>query len=218
MTALTFSLDIRGLLDAHERLQLLALPPAKRRRVLSKGGDRLAAHNRKRLRSQRNLDGSAFAPRKDGHKRRMLRGVAKALQRTQTSANQTVVGWRRRAASRIASEHQHGHSHTMTAARMRGLNQSQPYAGTATRKQAKALLRAGYRMRAGHRWRRPTQSWIVQNLSTGQAGLILSRLEGRHKPQRWTIRLPVRHALGADAPTVRALIKTVLQQTLNVPR
>ncbi|KAB2524859.1 hypothetical protein BJN42_26620 [Pseudomonas koreensis] len=218
MTALTFSLDIRGLLDASERLQLLSLPPAKRRRVLSKSGDRFAAHNRSRLRSQRNLDRSAFAPRKDGHKRRMLRGVAKTLRRTQTSATHAVVGWRRSAASRIASEHQHGRSQVMTAARMRGLYQSSPYAGAATRKQAKALLRAGYRVRVQHRWRRPTQSWIVQNLSSGQAGLILARLEGRHKPQRWTIRLPVRHALGADAHTIRDLIKTVLQQTINAPR
>lgn len=218
MAAPALSLDIRGLLDAKQRLQLLALPPTKRRRVLSKASDRLAVHNRQRIRTERNLDGSAFAPRKGGGKRKLLRGLGKALTRVSTTATEAVLGWKRRSMSRIASEHQSAHSQTMTAARMRRMGKSQDYAAPASRQQARSLIKAGYRIRNGKRWRRPSQSWIVQHLTYGQAGLIVAQLAGVRKKQRWNIELPARHVLGADTHAARDMLSTVLQQTLNAPQ
>lgn len=218
MTAPMLSFDIRGLLSAQERLQLLALPAAKRRRVLRHASNRLATQNRKRIRSQRNLDGTSFAPRKGGGKRKMLRGLSKDLKRLRATAKEAVLGWRSRPVSRIASEHQAGRLQTMSAARMRRLGNTADYTAGASRKQAKALLAAGYQIRLGKRWRRPTQGWVMEHLKSGQAGLILSRLEGVTKQQSWNIQLPARDALGADARGVRELVSTVLQQTLNAPR
>lgn len=105
----------------------------------------------------------------------------------------------------------------MTAARMRSQGKTPDYAGSATRRQARALLKAGYQIRHDKRWKRPTLGWIVENLKSGQAGLILALLEDQTKEQSWKIDLPARDALGADPRDIREIVGTVLQQTLNSP-
>lgn len=217
MTAPSLSVDIRGLVSAQEQLQLLELPAAKRRRLLNNASKRLRTRNTRRITAQRNLDGSVFEKRQDGGKRKMLRGLGKRLQVTQLTADQAVLGWRQRRNARIAGEHQAGLSTPMTAARMR--RQGAPdYAGSATRRQASALIREGYKIRAGKGWKRPSPGWIVENLKSGQAGLILAQLEGQTKQQSWKIDLPARDALGADPQDIREIVSTVLQQIINAPR
>ena len=218
MTAPTLSVDIRGMIETQQQLQLLSLPAAKRRRLLNNVSKRLRTRNHRRLSAQRNLDGSSFEKRQGSGNRKMLRGLDKRLQVIQVTANQAVLGWRQRRTARIAGEHQTGRSTTMTAARMRRQSNTPDYAGSATRHQARALLREGYKVRDGKSWRRPTLSWIVENLKSGQAGLILALLEGQSKQQSWKIDLPARDALGADSRDIREVINTVLQQTLNAPR
>lgn len=218
MTAPTLSFDIRGLIEAEQQLQLLALPEAKRRRLLNNASKRLRTRNNRRIQAQRNLDGSTFEKRQGPVKRKMLRGLSKRLQVIQLSAEHAALGWRQRRSARIASEHQVGHSTTMTAARMRKEGNTPNYAGAATRRQARALLKAGYQIRQGKRWKRPTLGWIVENLKSGQAGLILSVLEGQTKHQSWKIDLPAREALGADPQDIREIVGTVLQQTLQSPK
>ncbi|MCU1740036.1 MULTISPECIES: phage virion morphogenesis protein [unclassified Pseudomonas] len=210
--------DIRGLLDARAQLQLLDLPATKRRRVLNTASKRLRTQDRKRIRDQRNLDGTPYARRKSGGNRKMLRGLGKGLQVVGLNAQQAVLGWKSRRVSRVANEHQQGRSQTMAAARLRRWNKTPQYQDHATRPQARALLKAGYRVRQDKRWKRPTQAWVMENLKTGQAGLILSRLLGDPKKQSWKIDLPARIVLGANAQDVRDILQIVLAQTLNAPR
>lgn len=115
MTAPTLSFDIRGLIEAEQRLQLLALPAAKRRRLLNNASKRLRTRNTRRIGSQRNLDGSPFAPRKRKHRRKMLRRLSTRLQVTKLSPDAATLGWRQRRNARIAREHQLGLSTTVTA-------------------------------------------------------------------------------------------------------
>ncbi|MFL6968476.1 phage virion morphogenesis protein [Pseudomonas alvandae] len=218
MTAPTLSFDIRGLIGAEQKLQLLALPAAKRRRLLNNASKRLRTRNNRRIQAQRNLDGSTFEKRRGPGKRKMLRGLGKRLSVTQLTADAAVLGWRQRRNARIADEHQTGVSTTMSAARMRREGNALNHADSATRHQARALLKAGYQIRQGKRWRRPTLGWIVENLKSGQAGLILAVLEGRTKHQTWKIDLPARDALGADPQDIREIVGTVLQQTLQSPK
>ncbi|CAI8702136.1 phage virion morphogenesis protein [Pseudomonas sp. LAIL14HWK12:I2] len=218
MTAPTLSLDIRGLLSAQQHLQLLSLPPNKRRRVLKNAGSRLATQNRKRTRSQRNLDGSAFAARKTGRKRKMLRGLSRGLKVLSTTTNQSVLGWRQRPLSRIAAEHQSGQTEIMTPGKIRRRAKNPKNDAPATKRLARALLKAGYQIRQGEIWVQPGADWIVANLKKGQAGLILDRLQGAPKKQSWKIVLPARDALGADAAGVREMLGTVLQQVLHSPK
>ncbi len=218
MATPTVDLDVRGLLDAQQTLDLLKLSPAKRRRLLNNVAKRVRTRNRKRISEQRNVDGSAFEARKAGGKRKMLRGLGKTLQVVSLSADEAVLGWGNRLVARIAGDHQHGRPETMSAARMRRLGKTPDYNAPATKQQARALLKEGYRIRNGKRWKRPSQGWIQANLTSGRAGLILAKLAGDTKKPRWQIELPARSVLGADTQDVREITKTVLQQTLNAPR
>jgi hypothetical protein len=218
MTAPKLEFDIRGLLDARKTLDLMALPASKRRRLLNTCSKRLRTPNRKRIREQRNLDGTPFTKRKGGGKRRMLQGLGKRLQVVSVNADEAVLGWKNRLVSRIASEHQRGQAQMMTAARMRRLGKQPVYSDPASRRQARALLNAGYQIRQGKRWKRPSQRWIVDNLRSGQAGVILSGLTGAQKKQSWKIDLPPRAVLGATQQDVRDIVNTVLEQTFNAPR
>lgn len=211
-------MDIRGLLAAQEKMQALALPAAKRRRLLNNAAKRLRTSNRKRIRDQQNLDGTPYAPRQGRRKRKMMTGIGKGLQVTHLTADEAVLGWKNRLVSRIASEHQAGANETMTAARLRRLGKNPDYDAPASRPQARALLKAGYRIRQGKRWKRPASAWIVDNLNNGQAGLILSKLHSGPKKSSWKIVLPARTVLGAQAEDVRKILSTVLQQTLTAPR
>ncbi|MBB6158511.1 phage virion morphogenesis protein [Pseudomonas sp. JAI115] len=210
--------DVRGLVAAKEKLRLLALPAAKRRRLLNTAAKRLRTVNRKRIRAQRNVDGTSYAPRRGRGKRKLLTGLGKSLQVTRVGPDAAVLGWKSSGLSRIAGEHQAGQSQTMSAARMRRLGKAADYSAPATKQQARALLKAGYRIKAGKRWKRPTLGWIVEHLKNGQAGLVLAQLEGKTKKTSWKIALPARSVLGATAGEVREVIGTVLQQTLTAPR
>ncbi|MEB0090064.1 phage virion morphogenesis protein [Pseudomonas sp. CCI4.2] len=217
-----FNFDVRGLVGAQQQLQLLALSAAQRRRLLNTAAKRLRTSNRQRIRAQRNLDGTAYAPRNGGSKRKLLSGLGKNLQVVSVSSESAVLGWKSRVTSRIADEHQAGKTETMTPARLRRQNKAPDYAAPATREQAKGLLKAGYQVRSGKngkRRKRPALGWIVEHLKSGQAGLILAQLQGKTpKRHSWNVVLPARAVLGASAQDVRQVLSTVLQQTLNAPR
>lgn len=87
MARSTFELDVRGHLGVREQLALLSLPPQLRRRLLNNVTKRVRTMSRKRIREQRNLDGSAFEARKgDGKgKKKMEAGLGKLLQVTNVS-------------------------------------------------------------------------------------------------------------------------------------
>lgn len=119
MTAPTLSFDIRGLIEAEQRLQLLALPAAKRRRLLNNASKRLRTRNTRRISTQRNLDGSPFAPRKHKSRRKMLRRLSTRLQVTRLSPDAAILGWRQRRNARIAREHQLGLPTTVSTKRRR---------------------------------------------------------------------------------------------------
>ncbi|PMV27272.1 MULTISPECIES: phage virion morphogenesis protein [unclassified Pseudomonas] len=117
MTAPTLSFDIRGLIEAEQRLQLLALPAGKRRRLLNNASKRLRTRNTRRIGTQRNLDGSPFAPRKQKSRRKMLRRLSTRLQVTKLSPDAATLGWRQRRNARIALKHQLGLPTTVTSKR-----------------------------------------------------------------------------------------------------
>jgi len=117
MIAPMLSFDIRGLIEAEQRLQLLALPAGKRRRLLNNASKRLRTRNTRRIGTQRNLDGSPFAPRKQKSRRKMLRRLSTRMQVTKLSPDAATLGWRQRRNARIAREHQLGLSTTVTAKR-----------------------------------------------------------------------------------------------------
>ncbi len=161
MAAPTVDFDVRGMLDAQQTLELLSLPASKRRRLLNNAAKRVRTRNRKRISEQRNVDGTPFEARKAGGKRKMMRGLGKTLQVVSLTADEAVLGWGNRLVARIAADHQHGRPETMSAARMRRLGKTPDYNAPATRHQARARLKAGYRIRNGKRHRsRLARAWM----------------------------------------------------------
>lgn len=239
-----FNMDVRGLLDVEAQLALVSLPHKLRRRLLNRVALRLRTPMRRRIRKQQDVNGGAFAPRKrpreDGNTK-MLSGLAAHISVTRLTSDEAQLGWKSRKTAIIANVHNSGMEQTRTAAQMRAWSRQSP--GTATERQAKRLHRLGYLVRVPSnlpvdytyvggkrirrrmnkwdmRWEHPSVSWIQENLSFEQAGLLIKKLKGeRSRPQTWKIRLPKREFFGvASQREISELIAYLLPQILNSPR
>ncbi|MEE1880990.1 phage virion morphogenesis protein [Pseudomonas soli] len=226
MARSTLDLDVRGLLDAQAQLDLLVLPPKLRRRLLNRLGTRARSLSRKRIRNQQNLDGSPFAPRRDADagKKKMEAGLGKLLQVTRVEADEAVLGWKNNLTSWVASQQHNGASERRTAQQMRRWNRVEEGAKS-TDKQAKRLRRLGFRVRQAGKKRlsRPPVSWILENVSYMQAGVLIRVLDEERGEstgaQSWEIKLPKRQFLGAgNEQENRDLLNLLLDQIINSPR
>ena len=218
-------LDIRGLLGAQEQLALLELPPKLRRRLLNNVSKRARSLSRKRIREQKNLDGSPFAPRKstDAGKKKMEAGLGKLMQVTSLSTDEAVLGWKNALTGWIAAQQHNGASERRTAQQMRSWNRV-PAGAVSTPRQAKRLRRLGFRVRMPVKklLTRPPVAWILEHVSYMQAGLLIRILDTERGEttgaDSWEIKLPKRQFLGATQQETADLVNQVLQQIINSPR
>ncbi|PWB34660.1 virion morphogenesis protein [Pseudomonas sp. SDI] len=226
MARSTIDLDVRGMLDAQAQLDLLALPPKMRRRLLNRLGKSARSLSRKRIRNQQNLDGSPFAPRRDldAGKKKMEAGLGKLLQVTRVDADEVVLGWKNNLTSWVAAQQHNGTSERRTAQQMRRWNNVEDGARS-TEKQAKRLRRLGFRVRQAGKKRltRPPVTWILANVSYMQAGVLIRVLDEERGEstgaQSWEIKLPKRQFLGAGNEQENSeLLNHLLQQIINSPR
>ncbi|WP_095155753.1 phage virion morphogenesis protein [Pseudomonas sp. Irchel 3E13] len=226
MARSTLDLDVRGLLDAQAQLDLLALPPKMRRRLLNRLGKSARSLSRKRIRSQQNLDGSPFAPRRDpdAGRKKMEAGLGKLLQVTRVDADEVVLGWKNNLTSWVAAQQHNGASERRTAQQMRRWNNVEEGAKS-TEKQAKRLRRLGFRVRMAGKKRltRPPVAWILANVSFMQAGVLIRVLDEERGEstgaQSWEIKLPKRQFLGAGNEQENGeLLRHLLDQIINSPR
>ena len=222
----TFDLDARGYLSVDAQLALLSLPPKLRRRLLNNVTKRVRSMSRKRVREQKNLDGSPFAERKGSAKgkKKMEAGLAKLMVVTRVSADEAELGWKNALTRWVAAQQHHGVSERRTAAQMRRWNKTPPGLA-ATDKQAKRLRRLGFRVRqAGKKTlTRPSVAWIQEHVNYAKAGLLIRILNDEKTEtsgaQSWDITLPKRQFLGvATGNETRELVNQVLQQILHSPR
>ncbi|WP_028681549.1 virion morphogenesis protein [Pseudomonas chlororaphis] len=219
------SLDARGLLSVRDQLALLSLPPRLRRRLLNNASKRVRTIGRKRVRDQRNLDGSPFEARKGSAKgkKKMEAGLAKLLQVTNLTPDEAELSWRNALTRWIATQQHNGISERRTAAQMRRWNKTAPGLA-ATDKQAKRLRRLGFRVRqAGKKTlARPSVAWIQEHVNYAQAGLLIRILDDERNEstgaQSWEIALPKRQFLGVSNEETSQLLHQLLQQILNSPR
>jgi len=209
-------LDVTGQLKLKQRLALLTLPAAKRKRLLGQLGRKIRTESRKRLRAQRDIKGHAWAPRKNKSTRKMLRGLSKHMV-VYPSAKAVDITFKNGLVGRIARKQQEGIDEVMTREKMQRLHGQPDYQAAATRNQAKALRAAGYQInRAGGKGKKtPTLKWVVENLTVGQAGLILKTLQGTSTKSRWVISLPARSFLGANKKNINEMVQTIFDNTIN---
>ena len=179
------------------QLDLLALDPRKKRRLLRGAGRKVRKQSRQRLREQKGLNGRKWQARSSGRKVKMLRRLGRHLQ-VHTSSENAQVTFANKRVGQVARAHQEGVTQRMDAATAKQAYGKPDYKGGASKSQAKALLENGYKIRRnkGKGWKRPSQKWIRENLTLGQAGLILRILRDSQAKKDWQIKLPQRSFLG----------------------
>lgn len=226
MAASPLDLDVRGLLNVDAQLALMELRPQLRRRLLNNVTKRVRSMSRKRVREQKNLDGSPFAERKGSAKgkKKMEAGLAKLLQVTRVSPYEAELGWKNALTRWVASQQHNGVSERRTAAQMRRWNKVPP--GVAcTDKQAKRLRQLGFRVRVKGKKNltKPSVAWIQEHVNYAKAGLLIRILNDERTEssgaQSWDITLPKRQFLGVQSSNeTRELVNQVFEQILNSPR
>lgn len=205
---------------------LLALSDNKKRDMMRNVGRRVRRERLAEVKQQLNLDGSAYDPRKNKDTKGRRKMFPKLLKKTKVYADSEIfrIWWPKKEYGIWARQHQTGAqvSYVATASQMKQAAQKrgEDYEGPATRAQAKALLKAGYKRQIASknkkgkaRYKSPTIKWITENLSFKKAGLILSILTGKtDKKSIWQVsyKLPKREILGAGPSNVALMINEVL--------
>lgn len=204
--------EVRGLLPLKEQIRILAMPISDRRRVLYRVGKLVERDSRARVRAQTDLNGLPFEPRKRKKRGRMLgKLVATARMFVRATGTEATIGFKGRAGS-IAAKQQYGAIETVTVGELRSGGQARK--APATLKQARALLKEGFRIRRenGRGFRRPTQRYITEHYTIGQATAILRSMRAREPKKSWRTILPARSFLGATLANVNQYIDTIIQQ------
>lgn len=213
MLKVSGGLDRRQLSELKRELAKRDLPQRKRQRLLwriAKHGIITAAKRNQRL--QQSPDGTPWPKRKQG-KQKMLRGLPKLLAVREMPEREAVVvylkgaGGKALSAGVLGNIHAQGATTTVSAASLAKPDQSEQ----ATRKQASALRKLGYKRREGGRWVKASASWITQNLSRAQAGVVIRKLSGEAPKTTWKIVLPARAFLGVSDAEFNKIMARQLQ-------
>jgi hypothetical protein len=201
-------------LSARTQLTLLALPSAKRIRILKTLGRYERALARKRIREQTTVNGQKMAGRTNGKKAKMLKRLGKTLEPYVKNANRLELKHKATFTGRIAALHQEGGKEQMSASRMARIHGTPNYSAPCSRSQAKALSAEGYKVRKtkGKGYRRASVREIVASLSHGKAGVILQAMRGKQNKQGWDIPVKARPFLGDSSPNVQRELVNIIEQ------
>ncbi len=209
---------LSGHLSLKQELKILAMPKQQRQRFLRKFVMRGRKYTRQRIRQQKGLDGQPLAPKKNGRKGKVLKGMGKGLV-AYADSDKGVLKYKNARTGKIGYMHQMGIGSSMTASQNRKRNGEPDYKGPATKKQAKALIEEGFKGRkeGGKGYKRVSQKWIVANLTLGQAGVILRHMTDQDYKDRWDIPLEARPYFGITDKEINIIVKEIMtdvQQTL----
>jgi len=216
-----------GVLPLKRQLQLLSLPPAKKRRVLALAGRKLQKMTRDNIRGQRDIYGKSFVKRTDKdraakRRRKLLRKMGRQLTQKATP-KQVEVGFKG-IAGHIAAKHQHGSSQKVTAQgfkyemkkRERG---RQYYDAPATKQQAYTLVKdLGYkRGTRGGKTMRVSHRWIRSNMTIAHAGMVIAQMReakglAKRSADTWLVKTPERAFFGATAQVASDMATELFEQ------
>lgn len=210
----TVDLKIQGLLPLKRQFQLLAMPKNMRRRLLFRTAKKVIRDSKKRVRKQVDLNGQPFQKRQRKSRRKMLSGLVKFLKVINNNSTFAEIGFSSATTAQIAAEHQHGATTTVRVTDFSDSNTSRD--APATRRQAKALREAGFKVNSanGKRKKSPSLKWVTENMKVGQAGAALRYLRDKgeaESKQSWTTVLPARSFLGATATEILKYIDQIFK-------
>lgn len=197
-------------------LKLLTLSDKRRKRAMAQIGREVKKQTRKNVRNQASTRGSGFEERKKKRTRKgkMLSGFTRGKNLKHKATGHNVeVGFRNSVMGKMAREHQEGSKTVFKAKPMTASQKKDWREKPATRAQASAMNRLGFRVeRKGGRKKRVSQAWIMKNLTRLQALGILYKLNNdRQGEQSWTIKLPAREFFANDAAWVKEMATAVMR-------
>lgn len=173
---------------------------------------------------------------------KMLKNITKGkhLNVRTVGSDAVKVDWARPGIGRLAKQHQDGMDVFFSmAANHQSTGMGHGYGDPATERQAKALVVSGFKIRKarkqglGKKWAakrrrkhgaspyvRPTLKWVQDNLTFGQAGLILADVFGYGgATENWQIKAPARSFLGVNLNSeVRGMLEELYEQMLERER
>lgn len=214
------------------QLKALTMPRSQRRVFHRKVGREVIKRSKQRLRKQKNVDGSKFKRRKPGSHRKgkilkniMRSASGKELVKVFAGPESGKVTWPNHLIGKVAAQHQSGFREKYSAAKSARRYGRPNYSQSATPSQAKSLIAAGFRLvrgkyRSGQKkgetkTRRVSQRWIQENMSFGQAGLVLKILEGDTSKSNWEIETPGREFFGLHRNEVGEIAELLIDQITN---
>lgn len=205
-------------LAAHEKLALITMPDAKRKRLLYRLGKRGIIQQAKRnVRNQQAPDGKAWSKRARG-KRKMLARFPQMLTANDATSERVVVRFKYGVLAKsglpigvLGRIQQDGITTSQTAEQAKAWGK-----GNASRmctvQQARKLRKLGYKRPNGQGgYARANMAWMRENLSWRQAGLVIRKLDGSTAKKSWQIRVPGREFLGARAQQLKVMIAREMQ-------
>jgi hypothetical protein len=206
------------------QVALLSLSSKRKKKLHQKLGREVVKQSRARIRQQKTVDGNSFAKRKSGKKKKLLTRIMRNV-KVYAGSKSAKVTWADNKTGKIASAHQRGHTETNTAAKVASQRGRPDYNAQATKDQAKALIRAGYKRPTGKyksgnkrsqiKSSRVSQKWITENMTLGQAGLVLRMLSGKSSKSSWQVKTPERPFLGANKSDVKQMANMVIDEFLS---
>ncbi|MGL1932185.1 MAG: hypothetical protein OCC45_10540 [Desulfotalea sp.] len=206
MLTIKFTEDSRSRLKLGQQLDVLAMGPRNRRKLVREILKETRKDLRQNIRQQKTVDGSAMKGRSGKNKKRMFRNMGKGMAVKLKNDHSGVLTWKNAGQARTAYRHHHGVDEKFTASRAEKKYGKPDYQAKATKQQAKALNENGYRARVARKrgkggavLKKVSQKWIMEHMTIGKAGLILRMLRtGKRKgKQNWKIKTPARPILGA---------------------
>jgi phage gpG-like protein len=201
---------VTGTAEAVARLHDLA-SPALKRQIMSRIAKAISDNSKKRIKAQTDLDNSAFARRKKGRKKLLIK-IGKAIRVLRVIDAQAEIGFSNPVMGKIAAKQQFGDTSRMTVAQARQSPNQLALSAPATRRQASALLDVGFKIRLPNgRRKTPTKKWITEHMTIGSAGAILRALRDE-QISYWDIVIPQRSFLGVTETEKIELNATILQE------
>ncbi len=203
------SMELKGIERALKALDRASFRSSGvRQNVIKKISRQILKNSKQRITQQTDLHGMPFKKRADGKRKKMLTKLRTKLRQTRINEHGTVLGFNSPATSRIAFKHQYGHVEWVEARHLKK-SSSNKRDQPATRRQAKALLKAGYKVKVkGRGYKTPSQKWIMENMTIARAGLILRLIRGTK--QQWKITIPARSFLGVTEAELAEITQQVI--------
>jgi hypothetical protein len=215
-----------------EQLQILRLTPVERKRCHQWMGRKVIANSRARIRKQQDLEGAPFKAREYRSRKKLLKRLLKGSAiKAYVGPSKATVTWPNSRTGAIARGQQQGFKEGFTK---NSVQRGQPdYNGPATERQIKSLLKASFKRYVGKykggqkkgqaKKRRVSKAWIQENMTQGQAGLVLRLIRANTNNAKalqpgknaWVVEVPERAFFGLSHTEIESMKQDFFDERLG---